>query len=306
MPIKILSKPREEDRDDAIRLIRGRHGSHCGGSGSDSVLIVLGSTEHQLLVDKSQTLSLHLSGLKSGRERRLRHLKVLNVESSPIEQGNLARLLVGRRQDVLEFAVAFTQFIATPLFRLDALTANFFAAFSDDFSFPIAFSNGSVVDILVIITQVVRLCVTAFDDPLLGTTTSGGSGGTGRMTERLAVNKWWRRRATAAAGAAAALSRVKTTIARQVRAAQVGSRKISQGRGDGLDRSVRSAGGRRDGNIIRLIRIVRQRIAQIQVAEIETRRVLGDGETVCVLQEGVRLEVVGKVWACGVHEDSGH
>jgi len=78
--------------------IRGGHGSHCSGN---SLLIMLGGTEHQLLVYKSQSLRLHLSRLKTARKRRLGHLKVFNVEGSPVKQGNFARLLVGCGQDVL-------------------------------------------------------------------------------------------------------------------------------------------------------------------------------------------------------------
>ena len=76
----------------------------------------------------SETLSFSLSLLKPHGELTLGHLKVLDVGGSAVEKRNLAGLLVGDWERVLEAAVALAEFVTSTLFRLDALTADLLPA----------------------------------------------------------------------------------------------------------------------------------------------------------------------------------
>jgi hypothetical protein len=58
----------------------------------------------------------------------LSHLQVLDVGSGTVQERNLARLLVGDGEGVLEAAVAVPELIASPLLRLDTLATDFLAA----------------------------------------------------------------------------------------------------------------------------------------------------------------------------------
>jgi hypothetical protein len=93
------------------------------GGGSDS-LALFGSTEHEGFVNLSEALSFSFSLLKPHGELTLGHLEVLDMGGSAIEKGNLAGLLVGDGQRVLEAAVALPKFVTPTLLRLDTLTAD--------------------------------------------------------------------------------------------------------------------------------------------------------------------------------------
>ena len=72
--------------------------------------------------------SLILCLLEPRLELLLSHLQVLDVSGGAVQQRNLAGLLVGDGESILEATVAVPELIASPLLRLDALTTNFLTA----------------------------------------------------------------------------------------------------------------------------------------------------------------------------------
>ena len=76
----------------------------------------------------AKTGSLIFSLLEPCLKLLLSHLQVLDVGGGTVQEGNLARLLVGYGESVLEAAVAIPELIASPLLRLDTLTTNLLAA----------------------------------------------------------------------------------------------------------------------------------------------------------------------------------
>jgi hypothetical protein len=64
----------------------------------------------------AQPRDLVLSLLESCLELIGRHLKVLDVGGCTIKQRNLARLLVGHRESVLESAIPLSELVSSPLF----------------------------------------------------------------------------------------------------------------------------------------------------------------------------------------------
>lgn len=84
----------------------------------------LGRTEHESLVDGAKTSDLVLGRLEPCLELLGGHLKELDVGGRPVEQRDLARLLIGDGEGLLEAAVAITELVPAPLLRLDPLAAN--------------------------------------------------------------------------------------------------------------------------------------------------------------------------------------
>ena len=74
------------------------------------------------LLPQASSLSLRL--LEPGLQLLLRHLEVLDVGSRPVQERDLARLLVRHGKGILKAAVAIAQLIAAALLRLDALAAD--------------------------------------------------------------------------------------------------------------------------------------------------------------------------------------
>lgn len=99
-----------------------------GNGGSSDSLALFGSTEHEGLVNLSETLSFSFSLLKPHGELTLGHLKVLDVGGSAVEERNFAGLLVGDGKRVLEATVTLPEFVAPTLFRLNALTTDLLPA----------------------------------------------------------------------------------------------------------------------------------------------------------------------------------
>ena len=78
---------------------------------------------------RAELLNLVLGLLEPCLKLLCSHLEVLDVGGSAVEKGNLAHLLVGDGESILEPAVTVTKFIMTSrLLRLDALTADSLAA----------------------------------------------------------------------------------------------------------------------------------------------------------------------------------
>ena len=77
---------------------------------------------------RAESLNLVLGLLEPRLKLLCGHLEVLDVGGSAVEKGNLARLLVGDGESILEPAVTIAKFITTSLLRLDALTADSLAA----------------------------------------------------------------------------------------------------------------------------------------------------------------------------------
>jgi hypothetical protein len=100
-------------------------GGNCGGGDS---LALFSSTEHEGLVNLSETLGFRFSLLKPHGELTLGHLKVLDVGGSAVEERNFAGLLVGDGERILEAAVTLPEFVTPALFRFDALTADLLPA----------------------------------------------------------------------------------------------------------------------------------------------------------------------------------
>jgi hypothetical protein len=85
---------------------------------------LLGSAKHQSLVNGAESLNFVLGLLEPRLKLLGGHLEILDVGGSAVEEGNLAWLLVGDGECVLETTVTVTKLITTPLLRLDALTTN--------------------------------------------------------------------------------------------------------------------------------------------------------------------------------------
>jgi hypothetical protein len=102
-----------------------RDGGNGGGSNS---LALFGSTEHEGLVNLSETLSFSFSLLKPHGELTLGHFKVLDVGGSAVEERHFAGFLIGDGERVLEATVTLSEFVTPSLFRLDALTTDLLPA----------------------------------------------------------------------------------------------------------------------------------------------------------------------------------
>lgn len=102
-----------------------RDGGNGGGSNS---LALFGSTEHEGLVNLSETLSFSFSLLKPHGELTLGHFKVLDVGGSAVEERHFAGFLIGDGERVLEATVTLPEFVTPSLFRLDALTTDLLPA----------------------------------------------------------------------------------------------------------------------------------------------------------------------------------
>ena len=73
----------------------------------------------------AESLNLVLGLLEPRLKLLCGHLEVLDMGGSAVEKGNLAHLLVGDRESILELAVTVMKFITTSrLLRLNALTAD--------------------------------------------------------------------------------------------------------------------------------------------------------------------------------------
>jgi hypothetical protein len=88
-------------------------------------MTLLGSAQHQSLVDLAKSGSLILCLLEPRLKLLLSHLQVLDVSGGTVQQRNLAGLLVGDGKSILEATVTIPELIASPLLRLDALAADF-------------------------------------------------------------------------------------------------------------------------------------------------------------------------------------
>jgi hypothetical protein len=88
---------------------------YSGHGGSGGGMTLLGSAQHQRLIDLAKTGSLIFSLLEPRLKLLLSHLQVLDVGGGTIQKGNLARLLVGNGECVLKATVAIPKLIASPL-----------------------------------------------------------------------------------------------------------------------------------------------------------------------------------------------
>lgn len=112
--------------DSVCRRLRLLNYGRSGGGG-DSLALLCGA-EHERLVNISEPRNLGLSLLEPLLELLGSDLQVLDVGGGPIEQRNLAGLLVRDWQRILEPAVSFPQLVPPALLRLDALTTDGLAA----------------------------------------------------------------------------------------------------------------------------------------------------------------------------------
>jgi len=224
---------------------------------------LLGGAKHQCLVDGAKSLNLVLGLLEPRLKLLGGHLEVLDVGGGAVEKRNLARLLVGDREGILESAVAITKFIATPLLRLDALAADRLTA-----GIGIASGGDRRLEVVVILIGVIvprRLA------PL--SLRRGASGGRGDGVEAVrprdggcighAVHGG--RGVSAAATAASARSE---TIGRELSTAEVvdgGGRDTVIGRGVGTTRGGRVVGGGGVG-------VLADGVGQVEGVEVKTGR----------------------------------
>ena len=240
-------------------------------------MALLGGTEHEGLVHVAEVGGLGLSLLEPGLQLLLGHLEVTNVRRScqrgaasapiapdprrvhtPIQQGNLARLLVRNRESVLEAAVAVTELIPPPLLRLDALAADLLAA-----HVVAAAGGGNRVEVVVVVAGEVVGALGTLLLLLLARGSAGDSSGTerveavrpgdGRERTRRDGGAW--RVGTAAAAATARAD----AVGRQVARAQVRERTGVDTRGrEGASGRAGAvvAAGRRVGVLVKAAREV--------------------------------------------------
>jgi hypothetical protein len=238
----------ECSRESKCRLLL-LNGGHCGGGGG---MTLLGSAQHQRLVDLAKSGSLILCLLEPRLKLLLSHLQVLDVSGGTVQQRNLAGLLVGDGKSILEATVTIPELIASPLLRLDALAADFLAA-------NLIRSCGGTGrgEVIVIVREVVMLAGTAL---ALATRACNG-GDTDRVVAHGAGDrgKVGRVRARATTGAA------RGAIGRDLTSAQghQGSRVNTVGR------SVGTTGGA--GRVRAAIGILSHGSGKVQTWESETR-----------------------------------
>lgn len=123
---------------DGLRLLEadGRHvvgrqvhaslGSSILGSGSGRTVFC--STEHEGLVENTNTPQLGLEFIDAGGEVSRLVVKVGDTDGGTLEDGGLGGLLVGGREGGTEAVVPLAELVAAALLRLDALAADVLAA----------------------------------------------------------------------------------------------------------------------------------------------------------------------------------
>ena len=101
-----------------------------------------------------QALGLELGLLDARLELLLGDLEVADVHRGAVEEGDLGRLLVARRKDLLELAVALAQLVAAALFTLDALAADILLATAAGLG---GITEGEAVGSVVVTEVIVRV-----------------------------------------------------------------------------------------------------------------------------------------------------
>ena len=211
---------------------------------------------------RAKSLNLVFSLLEPRLELLCGHLEVLDMSSCAVEEGNLARLLVGDREGILEPAVAIAKLVATSLLGLDALTTDRLAA-----------NIGSVSSCdrgLEVVVVLIGIIVARLASWRLGRRASCGSSdgveamGAGDGSVRDTVNRRRRMRATAAAAPARS-----ETIGRELATAEVvdgrgGDAVLGWGVG-----TTRGSGGvvGRGG-----VRVLADGVGQVESVEVKTGR----------------------------------
>jgi hypothetical protein len=132
-----------------------------------------GCVEHEGLVDVAEAMNFRLGCLQPVLELLTDGVEVTKVACGAIEQRNLARLLVGRGEGLLETCITVSKLVTSSLLRLDALFADGLAA-----RVGASTDQGRRVELFVLLVTVI---VAPADSPLVSSLCGTG----GRCHDRV-------------------------------------------------------------------------------------------------------------------------
>jgi hypothetical protein len=261
---------------------------NSGHGGSGSGMTLLGSAQHQCLIDLAKAGSLVLCLLEPRLELLLCHLQVLDVSGGAVQERNLAGLLVGDGKSILEATVAVPELITSPLLRLDALATDFLAA-------DLIRSSGGAGggEVIIIVREVIMLAGAA-----LALATRACNGGD---ADRVVANGAGNRGKVGRVGARAAAGATRGAV----RGYLAGAQGHQGSRVNAVRRAVGTTGGA--SRIRAAVGVLGHRSGKVQTWEAQTGRRMDGGHAerfgVGILEIIEASQgVVGEAGGCGVDE----